>query len=226
MRVGRSQLWMTIVGLSLMASAAAAQQQASNAASANARARSLFQEGQAAYASGDFAAAADKMKKAYRLTRAPELAFNIGRVFERMSEYDQAMKYFRLYIRRGQLETTERVDIEARIEALRQAKLRQRDQVFTLPPSDDQLAAEARTFFQRGVVMYRRGQYEAAMQAFTAAHRFAPLPEIFFNMAVTAEHMGSLRDAIDYYREYLRLRPSAADRGHVEREIERLRARR
>ncbi|MAQ14269.1 MAG: hypothetical protein CMN30_05680 [Sandaracinus sp.] len=189
-----------------------------------AQARELFGEGTQAYQEGDFQRAAEKFEAAYRLTRSPELAFNVGRAYERMSEYDKAIRYFRLYLRQRDLEESVRADIAARVEALRQAKLRQRDQVFTLPPSDDALVQEARTFFQRGVAMFRRRQYEAAMQAFTAAHRFAPLPEIFFNMAVTAEKMGSLRDAMDYYREYLRLRPSAADRGHVEREIERLRA--
>ncbi len=191
---------------------------------ANARARTLFQEGTAAYQEGDFEAAANKFVAAYRLTRSPELAFNAGRAYERMSEYDKAIRFFRIYLRRGDVSDEAKADIQERIEALRQAKRRQREQVFTLPPSDDALVQEARTFFQRGVAMFRRRQYQAAMQAFTAAHRFAPLPEIFFNMAVTAEKMGNIRDAMDYYREYLRLRPRAADRGHVEREIERLRA--
>jgi tetratricopeptide (TPR) repeat protein len=190
----------------------------------NDRARTLFQEGTSAYQEGDFGTAAEKFVAAYRLTRSPELAFNAGRAYERMSEYDKAIRFFRIYLRRGDVSDEVKADIRERIEALRQAKRRQRDQVFTLPPSDDALVQEARTFFQRGVAMFRRRQYEAAMQAFTAAHRFAPLPEIFFNMAVTAEKMGNTRDAMDYYREYLRLRPRAADRGHVEREIARLRA--
>ena len=189
-----------------------------------AEARTLFTEGAAAYAEGDFQRAAEKFVAAHRLAPSPALAFNAGRAYERMSAYDEAIRYFRMYLRRAQPDERTRADITARVEALRQAKMRQRDQLFTLPPSDDALVAEARTFFQRGVAMFRRRHYEAAMQAFTAAHRFAPLPEIFFNMAVTAEKMGSLRDAMDYYREYLRLRPSAADRGHVERELERIRA--
>ena len=65
----------------------------------------------------------------------------------------------------------------------------------------------------------------AAMQAFTAAQRFAELPEVLYNMAVTAERMGDRRDAADYFREYLRLRPTAPDRGEVERRIRTLRGR-
>lgn len=190
------------------------------------RARALFAEGQTAYDAGDFAVAAEKMKAAYDLTRSAELAFNVARVYERMSEYRQAIRYFRIYLRRGSPTDEARSDVRQRIQALDAARQRQRSQVFTAPPSTDALSAEARTFFLRGVAMFRGGHYEAAMQAFTAAHRFAPLPEVLYNMAITAERLGSRRDAIDYYREYLRLRPEAPDRGHVEREIARLRAER
>ncbi len=190
------------------------------------RARSLFQEGNAAYNAGRFQEAAEKMKGAWELTRAPELAFNVGRAYERMSEYDQAIRFFRIYLRRGEPSAEERTDVQARIAALRDAKRRQSSQVFTGAPSNDELTREARTFFLRGVAMYRRGQYEAAMQAFIAAHRFAPLPEVLYNLAVTAERLGSPRDAIDYYREYLRGLPeNAPDRGAVERKIAALRGR-
>ncbi len=188
-----------------------------------ARARALFREGQAAYDAGRFAEAAEKMESAWRLTRAPELAFNVGRVYERMSEYDKAIRFFRIYLRRGHPSAEERADIDGRIAALREAKERQQSQVFVTPPSDDELTQEARRFFLRGVSLYRQRHYEAAMQAFIAAYRFAPLPEVLYNLAVTAERLGSRRDALDYYREYLRLRPHAPDRGHIEREIERLR---
>ena len=39
----------------------------------------------------------------------------------------------------------------------------------------------------------------------------------------SAERLENLRDAIDYLREYLRVKPDAPDRAHIEREIERLR---
>ncbi len=188
------------------------------------RARSLFVEGQQAYDAGDFTQAAEKMRAAWELFHTPALAFNVARVYERMSEYDPAIRFFRMYLHHGQPSDEERADVEARITALQEAKQRQRDQVYTVPPSGDELTNEARTFFSRGVAMFNGGHFQAAMEAFTAAQRFAPLPEIFYNMAVTAERLHSLRDAMDYYREYLRVRPNAPDRGHVEREIARLRA--
>jgi len=190
------------------------------------RARALFVEGQRDYDAGRFAQAAEKMRAAYELTHSPELAFNVARVYERMSAYTEAIRFYRVYLREGQATEREREAVRRRIQAMDEARTRQEAQVFTAPPSTDALTAEARTFFLRGVALFQREEYEAAMLAFTAAHQFAPLPEVLYNMAVTAERLGSRRDAIDYYREYLRLRPDAADRGHVEGEIARLRAER
>lgn len=190
------------------------------------RARRLFQEGQQAYERGRFQIAADRMRAAYELTGSAELAFNVARVYERMSNYDEAIRFFLTYCRKADLEDKDHVDVNERIDAMREAKKRQRELVFTAPPSEDELTREARTFFERGVAMFEQGHHEAAMQAFTAAQRFAPLPEIYYNMAVVSERMGNLRDAIDFYREYLRHRDDAPDRGYVEREIERLRDKR
>jgi len=64
------------------------------------------------------------------------------------------------------------------------------------------------------------------MQAFTAALQFAPFPELLYNMALASERLQNWRDARDYYREYLRLRPNAPDRAAVEAKIAELRDRR
>lgn len=188
------------------------------------RARALFQEGAAAYETGDFQLAATKMIEAYELVESPDLAFNIGRTYERMSEYDLAIRYFRTYLRSRELAPDIRADISARITALRAAKRRGRNRVFTAPPDSDALSREARTFYLRGVAMYGRGHYDAAMQAFGTALGFRELPEIYYNMAVTAARLNRNEEAAGYYREYVRLAPNAADRGAVEREMARLRA--
>lgn len=190
-----------------------------------AAARALFLEGEAAYTEGRFNVAATKLLEAYELTQSPALAFNLARTYERMSEYDLALRYFAIYLRRGEPTDEERQDVEARVTRITEAKERQARQVFTDLPSSDALTNEARVFFVRGVQMFRRGHYDAALQAFTAAHRFATLPEVLFNLAVTAERLHQDRDAADYYREYLRVRPNAADRGAVEAKIATLRGR-
>lgn len=187
------------------------------------RARALFLEGQAAYAAGRFDEASAKMVAAYELTHAAELAFNAARVYERMSAYAEALRYFEFYLRDGAPTPEERASVEARMASIREASARRDAQVFAAPASDDELTLEARTFFLRGVSMFRRGQFGAAQTAFLAAYRFAPLPEVIFNLAVTSERMGARQDAIDYFREYLRARPDGPDRGDVEARIRRLR---
>ncbi len=212
-------MWVALCGAPHMAAAQTAPPDAV------ARARTLFEEGQAAYAAGRFDAAARKMVEAYELTRSADLAFNAARVFERMSDYDAALRYFEIYLRGArELTPEQRAEVETRMAAIRAARDRSRSALFTTPPSTDELTQEARTFFQRGVALFGRRQFQAAMEAFIAAYRFAPLPEVVYNLAVTAERLGAPQDARDYYREYLRLRPNGPERGEIEREIERLRA--
>src|SRR5687767_5280761 len=80
------------------------------------RARTLFEQGQAAYAAGHFDEAARKMVEAYELTRSAELAFNAARVFERMSDYDAALRYFEIYLRAATtLTPEERAALETRM---------------------------------------------------------------------------------------------------------------
>lgn len=189
------------------------------------RARALFVEGQAAYAAGRFDEASAKMVAAWELTHAAELAFNAARVFERMSDYARALRYFEVFLRDArELPPDERASVEARMTAIREAQARRQGQVFDTPASTDELTNEARTFFLRGVAMFRRHQYQAAQTAFLAAYRFAPLPEVIYNLAITSERLEARQDAIDYYREYIRARPESPDRGEVEAAVRRLRA--
>lgn len=187
------------------------------------RAQELFTQGVAAYDAGRLDEAARLLGEADRLTPSPELAFNIGRVYERMGEAPQAIRYFERYLHDGHPTDAERTDIAARIAALQALQTRQHDQIMTAPPSTDDMTAEARTFFLRGVAMFRRHRYDAALAAFTAAYRFAQLPEVIYNLAVASERTSHTQDAIDYYREYLRARPTDPGRAGIERHIEELR---
>jgi tetratricopeptide (TPR) repeat protein len=224
-RAGR---WLVWVAAALIWSAAGSGALAQPAQQQDrvARAQVLFQEGIAAYEAGRLDEALRKLRDAHRLTRSPELAFNVARVYERMGDAAGAQRYFRMYLQQGHPTDAERADIERRIQVLQELARRQRDQVFAAPPSNDELTAEARTFFLRGVSMFRRRQYQAALDAFMAAHNFAPqLHEVVFNLAVTNERLNRLQDAIDWYAEYLRLRRDAPDRAQVTAKRDELRAR-
>ena len=100
-----------------------------------------------------------------------------------------------------------------------QALARKRAQTVKAPPSEAQLTAEARRFFRRGVKLYEQGEYAAAIAAFEASQRFTPVPELNYNLGMSAQRLGRKRDAGDYFRAYLRERPKATDRSEVERRI-------
>ncbi|UJR79067.1 tetratricopeptide repeat protein [Sandaracinus amylolyticus] len=188
------------------------------------RAQQLFQQGIAAYDAGRLDEAVRLLREADAIVHSPELTFNIARVYERMGESREAIRHFERYLREARPEGDERADVDRRIAAMRELDRRMRDQVMTTPPSSDEMTQEARVFFERGVAMFRRRQYDAALQAFTAAYNFARLPEVVYNLAVASERTGHTQDAIDYYREYLRARPDGPDRAYVERRIAQLRA--
>lgn len=192
---------------------------------ATTRARDLFTRGVAAYEAGRLDEAADLLAQADALLPSPELAFNIGRVYERMGRVTEAVTYYRRYLRDAAPDDAVRADVEARIAALAELERRHRDAVMSLPPSSDEMTAEAQRFFERGVAMFRRRRYDAALAAFTAAYRFAPLPEVIYNLAVASERTEHFGDAVDYYREYLRARPTDPDRPSIERTIRELQAR-
>jgi tetratricopeptide (TPR) repeat protein len=224
----RAAATLVFSALLLLGAATASAQPTPPANDRVARAQTLFQEGLRAYEAGNLNEALLKLREAHRLTRSPELAFNVARVYERIGDAPNATRYFRMYLRGNTTVTeAERADIERRIVVLQELQRRQRDQVFAAPPSSDELTAEARTFFLRGVSMFRRRQYRAALDAFMAAHRFAPqLHEVVYNLAVANERLNQRQDAIDWYREYLRLRRDAPDRVQVQAKIDALRAQR
>ena len=209
-----------ILALSLLLAAPAAAQVDGGVVG---RAQDLFTQGVAAYDAGRLDEAARLLGEADRLTPSPELAFNIGRVYERMGEAPQAIRYFQRYLHDAHPTDAERADITARIAALQALQTRQHDQIMVAPPSTDDMTAEARTFFLRGVAMFRRHRYDAALAAFTAAYRFAQLPEVIYNLAVASERTSHTQDAIDYYREYLHARPTDPGRATIEHHIEELR---
>lgn len=189
-------------------------------------ARARFARGQAAYEAGDFPRALSGFLCAYRLSRSPELAYNVARVAERMGDSLGAIRYYRLYLESDPPPAdADRTAVLEKVRALRERIAREAQSGEVRPPTPDEIRAEAQRMFERGLVMYRRGEYEAALQAFTEAYRFARLPDIVYNLARTCERMDKKRDAVDYYREYLRRRPDAPDRAEVEAAIRTLEGR-
>ena len=209
----------------LCASARSALAEDSAHASELQRAKQCFTQGQAAYKRGAFAEARDGFLCAYELAPSPELAWNLGRVYERVGEAAESIRYYQLYLSMAPNDAREHHAVEQRIAALQALLERQRASIRAALPSSAELNQEARTFFERGVKLYARGRYEAALVAFTAALRASGAPELRYNLAVTAERLGQAQDALDHYRAYLAALPEAEDKAEVAARIDALRAR-
>jgi tetratricopeptide (TPR) repeat protein len=103
-----------------------------------AEARALYDQGITHYNLGEFDLAIDKFKQAYALTNAPGLLFNIAQAYRLKGDYEQALYFYKTYIRL-QPEAANRADVEARIAEMEKAIEDKKNQpvkppVGTLPP--------------------------------------------------------------------------------------------
>lgn len=186
------------------------------------RARGHFERGHLAYREGRLKDALLDLQRAYALAPSAELAYDLGRVCERLGEADLAIAYFSTYRDSAALAGPERAALERRLTALRALHKRQQSPLLQPPPSNAALTADARAFFARGIKLFGQGHYAAALAAFEAASGQDAPAELAYDMALTAERLGRLADAIDYYREYLRKAGEPADAARVQAHIEAL----
>lgn len=187
-------------------------------------ARARFEAGAKAYARGELVEALQHFEAAQALAPSDELCFDIARTLERMGEPERAIAMYERYLAAASPSAAQRQEIGARIAELKQQQARLAQQAIKAAPSGDALQAEARTFFGRGVKLFRRGQYTAARSAFHAALQFADVPELHFNLALVAERLRQPADAVAHYRAYLKASGEAPDRAEVERRIAELRS--
>jgi tetratricopeptide (TPR) repeat protein len=153
------------------------------------------------------------------LAPSAELEFDLGHVYERLGEAEAAIAHYRNYLQQPRLEDSERQQINKRIANLLALQARQRAPLIESPPPREVMDAEAYAFFQRGTKLFRQAKYDAALIAFTEARRFAKLPELNYNLAVTCERLGRNSDAATHYRAYLREAEAPKDAEQVEARI-------
>lgn len=190
-----------------------------------AEAKRWFERAQTLYEKKQLREARNAMESSYTACPGPLLAYNVGRLCERVSDVACALEYLDRYLKEGSPSKKERADLLKRMTAMRKLAERRKAQELVLPPSREDLAGAGRESFERGVKMFERKEYAAAMQAFTAALSLTQLPDLYFNLGVTAERMGNRLDAIDYFREYLNQKKDCPDREEVLARIQGLRAR-
>jgi tetratricopeptide (TPR) repeat protein len=119
-----------------------------------------------------------------------------------MGDTEAASTLYREYMELGNPTERERAQIDRSIEELAALHARRQEALKAAPPDASLLGQEARARFELGVTAYRARRYDAAHAAFLAAKSSVALPELDYNLALTCERLGGLRDAIDHYRAY------------------------
>lgn len=79
---------------------------------------------------------------------------------------------------------------------------------------------EARARFTEGEALYEKGRFADAEVAFEASYRLLPLRATAWNLGRSAQARGDATRAIGWYRRYLKLDPTAADRASTQAAID------
>src|SRR5262249_29930467 len=86
------------------------------------------------------------------------------------------------------------------------------------------LRSLARASYDAGVVAYRQGRYEAAIDCFRRADGLLPSAALSYNTARAYERLGDQARALDFYREFLRRDPEASNVRRVHARVAELEA--
>lgn len=89
------------------------------------------------------------------------------------------------------------------------------------PPAPAKMspAAEAKARYARGTSYYNLNRFHEALAEYEAAYMAVQDPPFLFNIAQCYRKMGDDKQAVDFYRSYLRVAPNAPNRGEVQKRI-------
>lgn len=113
---------------------------------ADKRARALFEQGRVAFQEGRYRDAWDYFRKAYLLSKRPELLYNVGQAADRMRMDREALEAFRLYLKRLP-DAENRREVENRVRALEERQRAAGGEQAVAPPgaAPEQTAPETTT---------------------------------------------------------------------------------
>ncbi len=86
------------------------------------------------------------------------------------------------------------------------------------------LVARAKSHYATGTRQYDLGHFQEALAEFEAAYLAVPDPVFLYNSAQCHRRMGNDREALAFYRSYLRNAPDAANRTEVNKRIQEIEA--
>ncbi len=103
-------------------------------------AKAHYKTGLAAYQSGDYAAAVDELKEAYRLHPLPAMLINLGRTYRKMGKSSEALEAFQHYLKEAPPTAKERPEAEAAVRELTPAA--PPPAAADVPSSDDEVPGQ------------------------------------------------------------------------------------
>lgn len=80
-------------------------------------------------------------------------------------------------------------------------------------------ATEAKAHYNKGTSFYNLGRFQDALAEYEAAYMAVQDPPFLFNIAQCHRKMGNNKEAVGFYRSYLRVDPNASNRAEVQRRI-------
>jgi hypothetical protein len=77
----------------------------------------------------------------------------------------------------------------------------------------------AREHYDKGITHYNLGEFDKAIEEFKQAYAISGAPGLLFNVAQAYRLVGDYKQALYFYRTYLRLQPNAGNKADVEARI-------
>jgi tetratricopeptide (TPR) repeat protein len=90
--------------------------------------------------------------------------------------------------------------------------------------SANDLRAAGREHFNKGANYFKLGRFDEAISEYEAAYEISALPQILYPIARSNHLAGHRKEAIFFYKQFLRLVPNAPNRKEVEKSIAELMA--
>ncbi len=86
------------------------------------------------------------------------------------------------------------------------------------------IADEAREHYQKGITHYDLADYDAAIDEFKKAYDLSKEPGLLFNLAQAARLKKDWRQALQFYENFIGLKPDTPNRADVDAQIEKMKA--
>lgn len=166
---------------------------AASAEDEDAAARSLFEEGEAAYRAGELELALESWTLAYEQSKRPALLYNLAQVYARLDRLVEERSALERYLESGEIPEGIRENIDARLRLIDHrlaiSRVYGADEL-----SDEQRQADPRELFREGERHYHGGRYEDALSAWLLAYQLSGRIALLYNLAQVYSRLGMLEE--------------------------------